>query len=115
MQRSLREVLDRSHVAPVMVALLLAWTLYAIVDAMYEPLGGTLTFIATAIAILDIPSHSAGWDFWDRTMLIHAVVAFYTAMVAFSAAWFLSRWMYNQSPVRSLARYYKQAHWRNHV
>lgn len=104
-KRSLRQVLQDSHVGAVTIALLLLWSLDAAFRGLWEPayrLGGLLF---TAIAIWDIPHPSSGGSIADRLMLIIAFYFLYSAMVSLSAAWLLSRWVYGQGPLGSLAAY----------
>lgn len=100
-KRSLRQVLADSHVAAVSIAVLLLWALDAVFRGLWDPVYRLGVFLLTAVAILDIPYLSSTGA--DRFMLISTLYFLYSAIVSFSAAWFLSRWVYGLGPLRSLA------------
>jgi hypothetical protein len=66
MERSLRQILADSHVAAVTIALLLLWSFDGAIQALWEPASRAIEFLITAVAIFDIPSHSATVSFADR-------------------------------------------------
>lgn len=115
MTQSLRQVLSESHIAAVTIAVLLLWSLDGAFRALWGPVSHALGFLVTAIAIFDIPYISPGVKLADRFTLITASAYLYGAIVSFSAAWLLSRWVYGQGPVRSLTRYGKSFNRRKHV
>ena len=64
-----------------------------------------ITFVATAVAILDVPYFSAELTSYDSLTLFRMGTNLYTAAVAFSAAWILSQWVYGMGPFRCLSEY----------
>lgn len=101
MKPSLREVLFRSHVAAVAIAVLLLWGIDAGLRAIWQPLYRVITFLFTAVAILDIPYYSSSlsekWLLW-----IPALFNLFFAFLNLAAAWLLSQWVYGVGPFRSL-------------
>jgi hypothetical protein len=112
MKRSLRQNLADSHVAAVMIALLLLWSFDGAFHALWEPASRAIQFLITAIAIFDIPSHSATFN---RVVLLTAAAYSYGALASFLGAWFLSRWVYGMGPFRSLALCFKDLIVRKHA
>jgi hypothetical protein len=110
MKRSLRQVLADSHVAAVTIAVLLLWSLDAAFRALWLPVSHVLGFLFTAVAILDIPYFSPTLTVTDRVMLVTASAYLYGAVVSFSAAWVLSRWVYGIGPFRSLTGCCRETH-----
>jgi hypothetical protein len=115
MKPSLRQILADSHVAAVAIAMLLLWSLDTASRGFWIPVFRAAAFLFTAIAILDIPYFSPTLTVADRFMLVTTSIHLYLAVVAFSAAWLLSRWIYGVGPIRSLARYYKDFSERKHA
>ena len=58
MKRSLRQILDDSHIAAVTIAVLLLWSLDGAFQALWIPVSRAVGFLLTAVAILDIPYFS---------------------------------------------------------
>jgi hypothetical protein len=102
---SLKEVLADSHIAAVAIAVLLLWSLDGIFRALWSPVYRVLGFLFTAVAILDVPFISPTLTGEDRLMLITTFLYFCAAIISFSGAWLLSRWVYGVGPLRSLVRY----------
>jgi hypothetical protein len=115
MKRSLRQILADSHIAAVTIAVLLLWSLDGAFHALWESVSRVLSFLGTAVAIFDIPYFAPTLTFEDRVSLVTASAYLYEAMVSFSAAWILSRWVYGVGPVRSLNRYRDVPVGRKHV
>ena len=115
MKRSLRQILDDYHIAAVTIAVLLLWSLDGAFQALWIPVSRAVGFLFTAVAILDIPYFSPTLTLADRFMLATAFAYLYLAVVSFSAAWLLSRWVYGTGPIRSLTRYRKNPTGRRHV
>jgi hypothetical protein len=105
MKRSLREALAESHTAAVAIAVLLVWSLDGAFRALWDPAFSAASFLFTAVAIFDIPYFSPTFTIVDRLMLITTLSHLYTAIVSFSAAWLLSRWVYGAGPLRTLMSY----------
>jgi len=104
---SLREILADYHVSAVAIAVLLYWSLYWGLSALWSPLARAASFLFTAIAILDIP--------YDSFMLTTTLAFLFDAFVCLAAAWLLSRWVYGAGPLRSLSECRTKLTWRNHV
>jgi hypothetical protein len=115
MKRALRQILDDSHIAAVTIAVLLLWSLDGAFQALAIPVSRAVGFLLTAVAILDIPYFSPTLTLADRFMLATASAYLYGAVVSFSSAWLLSRWVYGTGPIRSLTRYRKNPTGRKHV
>ena len=115
MKRSLRQILDDSHIAAVTIAVLLMWFLDGAFRALWIPVSRAIGFLFTAVAIFDIPYFSPTFTLADRLTLATASAYLYGAVVSFSAAWLLSRWIYGTGPIRILTRYRKDPIGRSHV
>jgi len=94
-------VLADSHVAAVAIALFLLWSLDAAFSALWPPVFDALSYVFTAIAILDIP-YLGSLRIADRSMLILSFSYGYSCIVSLSAAWLLSKWIYGVGPFRAL-------------
>lgn len=108
MKRSVREVLAQSHVAAVTVAVLVFVAFNASFSTVWPHVLEAITFVATAIAILDVPYFSTEITSYDKVVAFRMCTEFYTAVVAFSAAWVLSKWVYGVGPLRCLSEYRKR-------
>ena len=115
MKGRLRQVLADSHVAAITIAALLMWALDATFRALWDPVYVLGAFVATGIAIWDIPYISPRPTVADRLMLITTGYFVYCAIVCFLGAWFLSRWIYGMGPLRSLMTYRSKLIGRKHV
>jgi hypothetical protein len=114
MKRSLREILIASHVAATTIAALLLWFMDSIFRGLWPLLGRAVEWLFTAVAIFDIPYFS--FTVVDRSILLISAYYFYAAIVSFSAAWIVSRWVYGVGPLRSLVAYgNKLTCWRQDV
>lgn len=114
MRPSLRQVLADSHVAAVAIALFLLWSLDSAFSAVWPPVFDALSYVFTAIAILDIPYGSltaAG----RRSMLILGLAYAYSCIVSLSAAWLLSKWIYGVGPLRALMSFRGKLRRSNHA
>ena len=100
---ALREILTRSHVAAVAIVVLLLSSFDFLVRAISKPLPDVADYIATAVAILDVPAR--GFTFDDKFTLIVTAASLIDGCVALAAAWLLSRWVYGVGPFRSLSAY----------
>lgn len=100
MKKSLHKMLIDSHVAAAAVALLLMFSGIDFVSALWMPFSRVGAFIATAIAILDIPYLSL--DLFTRLYLYESALRLVEALLGFGAAWILSRHIYGVGPLRCL-------------
>lgn len=105
MKRSLRDALAESHTAAVAIAVLLVWSLDGAFRALWDPAFRAVSFLFTAIAIFDIPYFSPTLTIADWFTLTTTLFYLYSAIISFSAAWLLSRWVYGVGPLRSLMSY----------
>jgi len=110
---ALREILARSHVAAVAIVVLLLSSLGSIVRAISKPLPDVADYVATAVAILDVPAR--GFTGADRITLVIAAGYLIEGCVGFAAAWLLSRWVYGAGPFRSLSIYRTKITRRDHA
>ena len=113
-KRPLRDILVDSHVAVATIAVLLLWSMDGAFRALWPLLSRASQWLFTAIAILDIPYFSM--TIADRSMLLFSAWYFYGAIVSFSAAWILSRWVYGVGPLGNLVGYgNRPPRWRQDV
>lgn len=112
MRRSLREVLADSHIAAITIVSLLLGAIDCAFQAIWWPLIQLAEFLATAVAILDIPFISWGRN---RYLLINACIYLLSAVMNLAGAWFLSRWVFGVGPFRSLSSYHNKLIGRTHV
>jgi hypothetical protein len=115
MSLSLRQALRDSHVSAVAIALLLFYSLQLVIQAFWYPFALLATFVFTAVAIHDVPYMSRTLDVADRYMLVNACFYLFSGVSAGAAAWLLSKWVYRESPLRSLSRYRARLARRSHV
>jgi hypothetical protein len=102
MKSSIREALADSHIAAIAIAILLLWSLSYAFQVLWLPLSPLIIFLATAVAIVDVPFFSRGLDAGDRLTLITMLLYLYTALAGLGAACMLSRWVYGEWPLRCL-------------
>jgi hypothetical protein len=107
---SLRRILAETHVAAVAIAIFLIWSLDSFFQALWWPLFRAVSYLLTAIAILDVPYFS-----FNRSQLLIALLNLSNAFIDFAAAWLLSRWVYREGPFRSLSNFRVRFFRRNHV
>jgi len=104
MKHSLREMLAESHVSVVAIAVLVLWFFDLGFRALWGPLWRIVTFLFTAIAILDIPYVSPKLGVADRAMLFSTFLYSIEAVMSFAGAFALSRWVYGLGRFRSLVK-----------
>jgi hypothetical protein len=112
---SLRKILADSHVSAVAIAVLLFWSLDSAFRALLGPLFRAVSFLFTAVAILDIPYFSRTLTFIDRVTLFITFSYLFNSLVCLTAAGLLSRWVYGLGPLRSLTKYRTKLVRSNHV
>lgn len=106
MKYQVQQVLAESHVAAVAIALLLLWSVDSAFRALWPLVYRILSYLVTAIAILDIPYISPGVSFQDRLTLITTCTYMCAAATQLAAAWLISRWIYGTGPLGILMTYY---------
>ncbi len=99
----LRERLADSHVAAIAVAALLVWSLDAGFRAVWVPLGRVVDYLASAIAIVDIPYSSFTYE--SYFILFNTLSYLVPALCNFAAAWGISHWVYGTGPLNTLSLY----------
>jgi uncharacterized membrane protein len=107
-QASLRKVLIDSHVAAVVVAFLIFYSLsFAIkaFSALWRPAFTAFMFLITAVAIRGIPYIHRTLDPLTRLNLLIALSNLLIALAMWAAAWLLSRWVYGTGLLRTLSSY----------
>ena len=112
MKPSLREVLADSHVAAVAIVVLLLWSMDSAYRALWEPSYSALSYLITAMLILDIPYIS---PVMNHPMWLMTFAYLYGAITCLFAAWLLSRWVYGVGPLRSLSKYHGKIRRRKHA
>lgn len=115
MRPSLREILADTHIAAVAIAVLLLWTLDGTFRALWGPLSSVAGFLFTSVAILDIPYFSPVLSRADRLLVFTTLMYLSSAVISFSTAWLLSRWVFGVAPLRSLSAYRAKLTRRSHV
>jgi hypothetical protein len=115
MKLSFRQTLADSFVSAIAIALLLFWSIDWALRALWWPLLCSVEFVATAVAVRDIPFISPKLDVSDRYMLMNTCFFFVNAVIALAAAWILSRWVYGEGPLRSLRSYRERLARSSHV
>ena|SRR6266550_4944558 len=83
--------------------------------ALWPPIFRAISFLFTAIAILDIPYFSPTLGLVDRGVLIISISYLYCAASSLLAAWLVSRWVYGAGPLCTLIRYRNELIGRQHV
>jgi hypothetical protein len=111
---SFRQILTDSHVSAVAIVVLLLWSLNYLLDAVWDPTLQAVSYLATAVAILGLPTPPL-FTFARRTMLITSISYVIYALISFAAAWFLARWVYGAGPLSSLKSYRERLARRSHV
>lgn len=99
----IRDVMARTHVAAVTVAVLLLWSVDASFRAVWPLLSGVLEYVFTAVVILDIPYFS--WTVGHRMDVVWICIYSFSAVAEFCAAWLVSRWVFGVGPLRCLREY----------
>lgn len=112
---SLRKTLIESHVSAIAVAVLLFWSLNSLIRGLLGPLYRVVSFVFTAVAILDIPYYPRTLTFEDRQLLITSFVFLLGALISGAAAWLVSHWAYGVGPIRALSKYRVQLEKKNHA
>jgi hypothetical protein len=110
---SIREILAKSHVAAIAIALLLVWSVESLLWSLWRPLYRVCIFLITAVSILGVPSDSLTEV--DRLMVVTSLAYLFSALCCVAAAWLLSRWVYGAEPLRSLMRYRTSVAGRDHA
>jgi hypothetical protein len=111
LKRRPQEILADSHIAAIAIALLLIWSIDWGFRALWVPICGALSYLLTAIAILDIPYFSV--NRWSLFKLIETFSFLFGALINLAAAYYLSYWVYGVGPLRGLGRYRKLLTGRN--
>jgi hypothetical protein len=112
---SLRKILADSHISAVAIAVLVLWSLDSAFWALWGPLSRAVSFLFTALAVLDIPFFSRTLTITDRVTLFITFLYFFNSFVYLAAAGLLSRWVYGMGPLRSLGKYRTRLARRTHV
>jgi hypothetical protein len=113
MNTSLRKVLEDSHIGAVACLVLLVWSLDAACRGLWDPFYRASIYVATAIAIWDIPY--SGITVLDKVAFISALEGLLCALAYFGAAWVISRWLFGTGPVHSLRTYRSRWSGRGHA
>ncbi|SRR5258708_820178 len=99
---SLREALANSHVSAVAIAVLLFFSVQAMLFGLWVPTFRVLNYLFEAVAILDTPYFARGLTIIDRTQILITSFYFVHAVFSFVAAWTISQWVYGAGPIRAL-------------
>ncbi len=106
MQGSLRKVLIDSHVAAIVIAILLAGTIGCVVDALLDPASRVLSFLTIAMATNSPPYLPRTIEFAAREVSLQ-IPLFNLSIAANNliCIWLLSIWVYGTNPIRVLSMY----------
>jgi hypothetical protein len=107
-QSILRKTLSDSHIAAVTISLLLFFSLKSFLQALPHPLFAIFGFVVMAMATFNGPHISHSLDFVDKMMLLDTALFLYNALTCFIAAWLVSRWIYQVTPLRVLSAYWSK-------
>lgn len=113
MKPTIREILVESRVPAVAVAVLLVWSLNAMIEALQDPVLNAMGYLFTSIANVGIPYSPWGFRLWERILTDRTLEYFYYAIIELMAAWLLSKWAYGTGPFRSLNAYWIRLNMRN--
>jgi hypothetical protein len=105
MQGALRKVLIDSHVAAIAIAVLFFFSAGQVSSALWQPACEVVSFLITAVAILDIPSMPFTRNYLTEFLLPNSLTDLAHAAAYISAAWLLSFWIYGAGPFRTLNSY----------
>lgn len=111
-RQSLRESLSETHVAAVTILALLIQSLGSILRGVGYPLTSAAEFLVEMVAIRAIPQFDM---FGPNVLLVPLAANFLNAVLAFCAAWLVSRWAYNATPLVVLRNYRLRLARRNYV
>jgi len=100
---TLQKLLADSHVAAIIIALLMIWSVDATFQALWRPLYRVARCLFTAVAIWDVPYFS--WTMQDWAELSTTVTYLCSLISYIVAAWLLSRLVYGVGPLRTLSDY----------
>lgn len=104
MPSSLRKVLVDSHVAAIMIAILLFLSLEGFYITAFQVLNRLVLFIQLA-ANHQTSNILQKLEMRDPGMLPATISSLVGALAIVFSAWLLSRWVYGVGPLRSLATY----------
>lgn len=106
MQGSLRKVLIDSHVAAIVIALLLAGAVQCTFDALLDPASHILSFLTIALATHSPPYGPRTLDYASHNVsLQQPLFDLFSAVNNLACGWLLSLWVYGKSPLRILVSY----------
>jgi len=115
LKTSLRQVLAKTGVSAVAVALLLVWSLRSLVRALWGPALSSLGFLMNAIGVLGIPDSVHTWGFNDRLLITTMLSYLLYGLLAFASAWLLSHWAYGTGPIHCLGECHSRLKEVHHV
>lgn len=93
---TIRKVLAGSHVSAVSIAVLLVWGFESLFRVAYAIVG---------TVIFQIPYLVFELGFSEKFSLIVTLYYCSAALFSFTAAWGLSRWVYEEGPIRGLVNF----------
>jgi hypothetical protein len=106
MQATLRKVLIDSHVAAIVIAVLLAGAIEPVFIALLDPASRVLSFLTIALATNNPPYIPRTMDYAARYVSLQApLLGLSVAVNNLACAWLLSLWIYGTGPMRILSNY----------
>lgn len=115
---SLRKLLINSHVAAIMIAILIFRSMsfaYSALISLWEPTYRTVLFLITAVAIRGLPHVFEPYDRTSLLMFMAAAPDVLGAFVCAFAAWIVSHWVYGVGPFSSLTTHRNEFSRRSHA
>lgn len=106
MQDSVRRVLEKSQVAIAVLGLLMLWAVGNLFIALAIPAQHLLTYVGTAILILDVPVLPSTIEM--RVALIEAASYLLSGLVELGLACLISAWVFRTGPVTALKTVFKE-------
>ncbi len=114
MQNSLCKTLIDSHVAAIVIAVLIFSALDAAFMGLWIPAFNIALTLLTSVAT-GIPPTLPSFDNATRVLLPSTFSLLFVSLVYLLTAWILSRWVYGVGPIHSLGSYRTKLSRKTHV
>lgn len=111
----LRATLRRSHTAVAMIVLLYLWATTALVSAVEQSVHTFGPMVATAVAIVGVPTLSRGDLSLLRIKMLTTGADVVELIVELALAWVVAQWVYGTGPLQALSAWGKPLLRRSHV
>jgi hypothetical protein len=104
-----RLALAKSNVAAVTAAVLLLWCGDFLFEALWPIMTRAGVFVATAVAMREVPYFSRGVDAQSFFLAIDGGFYLYGALVSGLAAYLICRWIYGVGPLSVFRMYFSRS------